>query len=583
MTKRFMTKPVILPLLGALLACNGTLLHAKTDDEAEKKQKAQQHELSNSIQIQILSMDVNRQEKYLIDFNFSTFHSMYAYRELMLWAQTAPQPLRDDLMTMTRSGLEAAIRDSGMGIPLPGEKGKGQPVGLLFGKGLPFYAAEPDLTQPATLKWNTKYFEREIGPESVGQSLAAKSFYVQADTSDEGKKLGELILLSSIHEFQTLLPLLELGVSKGIAYMPARLKLENDKWTVVNATSQLYGQMSLIQGLARLHALLSSPSLDENKTIAGKRVTEWRKDVRSVLEKVYQNTVKLHLDNNSGSFASSHDPAKGISDRIRAEDVGFTLDALADLASSLQKNDPLRDDVIRRLSSQADYLMVRLEGKTSVNKTFMLKTTQSFGGIQLPLDDQLTVISGLLAAGQTTSKEQYGKTALTMFNSIRDQFWCKEVGILRSAVGVTVSAYDGHLLGLNLATWRRLEKLLPPGEARQHGDKFIDVVLKKAGLQISEGPSTGEPKQPDAFIKKELPQLLTEITAMKKEERGDKIHSTIKSLSDQDGDGVPGIRFGANPFGAAPVIITQTSIKTPFDPPATETPKAETATPTKKE
>lgn len=582
MTKRLITKPVILPLLGALLACNGTMLHAKTDDEAEKKQKAQQQELSNNIQIQILSMDVNRQEKYLIDFNFSTFHSMYAYRELLLWAQAAPQPLHDDLIAMTRNGLEAAIRDSGMGIPLPGEKNKGQAVGLLFGKGLPFYAAEPDFTQPATLKWNTKYFEREIGPESVGQSLAAKSFYVQTDTSDEGKKLGELILLSAIHEFQTLLPLLELGGSKGASYMPARLKLENDKWTVVNATSQLYGQMSLIQGFTRLHALLSSSSL-ENGTIAGKRVTEWRKDVRGALEKVYQTTVKLHLDNNSGSFAGSHDPAKGISDRIRAEDVGFTLDVLADLASSLQKNDPLYADVIGRLSSQADYLMARLEGKTSVHKTFMIKTKQSFGGIQIPLDDQLTVISGLLAAGQITSKEQYGKTALTMFNSIRDQFWCKEAGILRSAVGVTVSAYDGHLLGLNLATWRRLEKLLPPGEARQHGDKFIDVVLKKAGLQISEGPATGEPKQPDAFIKKELPQLITEIAAMKKEDRGDKIYSTIKSLSDQDGDGVPGIRFGANPFGAAPVIITQTSIKTPFDPPATETPTAETATPTKKE
>ncbi|MDP2783806.1 MAG: hypothetical protein Q8O38_04340 [Sulfurimicrobium sp.] len=567
-----MTKTRFLPLLGTLLICNGAMLEARAaDDTAQKEQ-----ELSQAIQRQILTLNVNQVDKYLIDFNFSSFHGMYAYRELLLWAQAAPQQQRNELMAMTRAGLEAVVRDSGMGLPLDGWKGEGQPVGLLFSRGLPRYAAQLDFAQPATLNWNPASFERQTAPESVGQSLAAKSLYVLADTSDEGKKLREILLASALQEFQTLLPLLELGGDKGASHMPALLKLENDKWSVVNASSQLYGQMSLIHGFARLYALLAL-SAQENETIRGKRVAEWRKEVRRTLEKVYHTTIKLHLDTKAGSFVSSHERPKGASDRLGAEDAGYALEVLADLAAVLQKDDPLRVDALKQLTAQADYVVARLDGKTLAPKTFLVKNNQTFAGMLLRLDDQLAIVNGLLAAEQATGREPYGKTALAVFNAARQNpaLWSAPAGIFRSAAGQTVTAYDGRLFGLTLATWRRLEKSLPPGEARQHGERLIEAVLKQGGLQQAEGPATGEPKQPEAFIRDELPQLVSSIVALKKEERAEKIAATVKTLSDQDGDGVPGCRFGGGRFGAAPVLIIQTSIKTPFDPPPdTATPPA---------
>lgn len=566
----FMTKTRFLPLLGALLICNGAMLEAQAADDAAQKQQ----ELSQAIQRQILTLNVNQVDKYLIDFNFSTFHGMYAYRELLLWAQAAPQQQRSELMAMTRAGLEAVVRDSGMGLPLG--KGEEQAVGLLFSRGLPRYAAQPDFALPATLKWNPASFERQTAPESVGQSLAAKSLYVLADSSDDGKKLREILLASALHEFQALLPLLELGGDKGASHMPALLKLENDKWSVVNASSQLYGQMSLIQGLARLHALLSLSAL-ENETIGGKRVAEWRKEVRRTLEKVYHTTIKLHLDTKAGSFISSHERLKGASDRLGAEDAGYALEVLADLAAVLQKDDPLRVDALGRLSAQADYVVARLEGKTTAPKTFLVKNSQTFAGTLLRLDDQLAIVNGLLAAKQATGREHYGKTALAVFNAAHQALWSAPAGIFRSAAGQTVTAYDGRLFGLTLATWRRLEKSLPPGEARQHGERLIEAVLKQGGLQQAEGPATGEPRQPEAFIRDELPQLVSSIVALKKEEQSEKIAAAVKTLSDQDGDGVPGCRFGGGRFGAAPVLIIQTSVKTPFDPPpATATPSRST-------
>lgn len=558
-----MTKTRFLPLLGTLLICNGAMLEAQAADEAAQKQQ----ELAQAIQRQIQTLNVNQVSKYLIDFNFSTFYGMHAYRELMLWAQAAPQQQRNDLMALTRAGLEAVVRDSGMGLPLGGGKGEEQAAGLLFSRGLPRYAAQPDFAQPATLKWNPASFERQTMPESIGQSLAAKSLFVQVDSSDEGKKLRELLLVSALHEFQTLLPLLELGGGKGASHMPALLKLEKDQWSVVNTSSQLYGQMSLIQGLARLHALLALPAL-ENASSGGKRITEWRKEVRRTLEKVYQTTIKLHLDTGSGSLVSSHEQQKGASDRLGAEEAGYALEVLAELAAALQKDDPLRADVLRRLGSQADYVMARLEGKTTAPRTFLVKNNQTSAGMLLRLEDQLAIVNGLLAAEQASGKEHYGKTALSVFNAAHQVLWSAPAGVFRSAAGQTVTAYDGHLFGLTLATWRRLDKSLPAGEARQHGERLIETVLKQGGLLQAEGPATGEPRQPEDFMRDELPQLASSIAALKREEQAEKISAAVMSLSDQDGDSVPGCRFGGGRFGAAPVLVIQTSVKTPFDPPA---------------
>lgn len=564
----------LLPLLGAMLVSNGIMLETRAADDAEQQQLA----LSHSIQRQILTLNVNQQDKYLIDFHFSTFHGMYAYRELILWAQAAPQQQRDDLMAMTRSGLEAVVRDSGMGIPLGGKNWEGQPVGILFSRGLPRYTVQPDFTQPSTLKWDPASFERQISPESVGQSLATKSLFVMLDQSDNGKKTREILLASALKEFQSIVPLQELAGDKGAHYMPALLKLENEKWTPVNATSQLYGQMSLIHGLARLHALLLLPAL-ENESIEGKRAAEWRKEVRRMLDKVYQTTIKLHIDNKSGSLVSTNGNGKSAGERLGADEAGYALEVLADLAATLQKNDPLRTDVLGRLSAQADYVIARMEGKTTAPKTFLVKNNQTFAGMLLQLEDQFSIANGLLAAEQAIGKEIYGKTALEIFNTARQSLWSAQAGIFRSAAGQTVTAYDGRVFGLTLTTWRRLEKRLPPDEARKQGNSLIEAVLKQGGLMQAEGPATGEPRQPEAFIRDDLPQLVSSVIALKKEERPEKITAAVKALSDQDNDGIPGSRFGGGRYGAAPVLITQTSIKTPFDaPPDTATPP-ETTTP----
>ncbi len=553
-------------LLAAWLACGALAAHA--EDKAEKKLK----DLSTKIQHRILALNVNQADKFPIDYNFSSFHGMYAYRELLQWALTLPEnsESRRDILTLVRSGMESVVRDSGMGVPLSGWSGEGQPVGMLFNRGLPRYNELPNFSKPETLKWDPKYFESQVDPESIGQSLAAKSLFILVDTTPEGKKLAKVLLPSALQEFQTLATLPELGGGKAIANIPSLFRLKDGKWEVVRDSSHVYGPMSLLQGLAQLHTLLSAPAAGSDN-INGKRIADWRKEVRQAMEKVYDVSIKLHFDAPTGSYLSAHDRSKGAGDRLSADDAGYILEVLASLASTLPKGDPLRENALKNLISQANYVATRLEGKELAPKTFLVRKNLTTPSPMLELGGQLAIVNGLLAAEQATGKGHYGKPALAIFTAARKQLWSAQAGIFRSAAGQTVAGYDGRLFGLSLAAWRRLEKSPAVPDAKQNGGNLIQTVVKKAGLLQAEGPAAGEPKQPEEFFLNELPQLVNDIVALKNEEQPAKITAAINSLTDQDGDGVPGCRFGGGRFGAAPVLITQTSVPTPFDPPPADT------------
>jgi len=551
-----MKRTALIPLL-ALLASHAAPLHA----QAPSKDIKAAQELKLAIERQVLGMNVNQDVKYLIDYHFSTFHGMYAYRELMRWAQAAPPPEREALMALTRAGLEAVVRDSGMGMPL--SKGAGRAVGLLFDKGLPRYTARPDFADPATLGWDPASFERTVSPAALGQSLGAKALFVQIE-SGKPDATRDMLLASALQEFQTLLTLLERGGDTGTRYMPAALKLENGGWTVTGASSSLYGQLSLLQGLAQLHATLAQPEL-ASTPLAGKPAAEWRKDVRRTLERIFNTMLTLHRDPRSGSLVRSYDPKRGAADRIGADEAGYALEVLAELAAVLPREDGLRDKVLRQLTTQADYLLARLAQRSTAPRTFLVGNDRLFDGVVMRLDDPLSVIAGLLAASEASGQDTYAKKAQEMYEAARSALWSDAAGIFRSAAGQAVSAYDGHLFGLTLGTWRRLERTLPAGEARRHGERHIEMVLKQGGLQQAEGPATGEPRQPEDFIRDELPDLVRRIATLKKDEQAKEIAAAVKVLSDQDGDGIPGCRFAGGAFGAAPVIVTQTSVKTPFE------------------
>ena len=97
---------------------------------------------------------------------------------------------------------------------------------------------------------------------------------------------------------------------------------------------------------------------------------------------------------------------------------------------------------------------------------------------------------------------------------------------------------------------------------------MIQVVLKQAGLLQSEGAVSGE-NLSDArvLMERKIPEFIAKKKQLKKGEQGESIDQLAVKIVDLDGDAVPGYRFGGGEFGAAPVLIFQTSVATPFSRP----------------
>ncbi len=554
-------------ILGSL-AC-ATFANAAPTDRAAAKRKI----LEDQVKRQLYTLNVNQDRKYQTDLSFTTPHAMYAYRELLLWARHLPadSAQRADLLKLVRDGLAAAVWHSGMGLPIENWTGAGQPVSILFGRGVPHYAELPDFARPATLKWNSKHFDQRITPESIGFSLAAKALYVRTAAEGNDGGLGSVLLTSALREFEAALPLFELAGSKGAGYMPIATK-KGAQWETIIDGSLVHGQFSLLLGLAQLHELLAN--LGSEEAIAGRRPSEWRKEVRRVLERYFNTTVTNHFDAQAKGFFAEYSAQKGPGDKLAADDAGLIMEVLAFFAESLPTGDALRESAIKHLSAEAAFVTAAMTGKELAPRAFPIRQGSAEAGSLPRLWDQLAIINGLLAAAKASGNNAWSKTASDLFAATRKALWSEPAGLFRTVPNQFVAAYDGKLLGLNLATWRRLDPGTAGSDEQRHGKHFIDKVVKQAGLQWAESPLAGEPRQPEDFIGDELPRLIDEILPLDEEEKTQRIKMAIQTIADQDGDGVPGCRFAGGRFGSAPILVTQTTVTIPFDPPAAaDTPK----------
>ena len=567
---------VLVGTVGCMLATGVSAQSA----QAQKRLDERRQSLIESVKKQLFSMNINQTEKFQTDLSFSTFHGMYAYRELLLWAAGLPADSAEKagIMATVRDGLTAVVWHSGMGLPIDGWTGEGQPVGLTFDRGEPLYAESPDFSRPETLKWQPKHFDTRVSPESTGLSLAAKSVYARLAMGPQDAKLNAVLLESALREFATLQSLMKLATAKdGGTYMPAVVKQSAQKsgeWEVVADQSFASGQFSLLLGLTELHRLLAAKGPGDD-TVAGRKISDWRKDVRQSIDRIFGIAIAQHFDPAVKSFVSQFSRQKGIGERLAADDAGLIMGTLAFLVDSLPAGDPLRAQALSHLDAQAATLVKALAGKDVVPRGFLIRKGLSDMGVVQPIGEQLAIVDGLLAAAKATGNESYAKTAGDLFESVRAKYWSEPAGIFRAVPGQVVAGYDGRVFGIGLAVWRRMESRLPDGDGRRHGNNLVSSVIMKGGLLRAQSPMAGERRQPEDFVRDDLDRLVEEIVMLPSTERAKRAADAVRAFADQNQDGVPGCRFGGGRFGAAPVVVTQTSITVPFEAPASPTPTKE--------
>ena len=578
--------------------------------------------LVNRLKNVLIGNDINTIRRNLIDRRFSPLHAMASYRELLLWSRKAAKndPFWNDVVAMVREGMVATIRDSRMGIPLSGWKGEGKPVSVVYLNSYPAYQEVPDFNDLTTLRWREGMFANVVTPGSIGLSLTAKTLLISMDQSQAGKKQAPLMLASALQELDILTQQLfikkrlvsiqtaggekkiqgkesERGVKMLLAPMPKalskssekkvlknalgpidedtyvpdqiRIPMEQKGWQVSQDVSRLSSQASLLEGLLYLHELLTDDALIKphivNGKIEGRELADWRALVRRAIDVVYTTITVKHFDTAQGSFAGTYQPKKGIANRIVIIEINRAVNVLEKLAAVFPNDADLQKSVNEQILSQAAFLEKAQANKTGIPRGYMLKNGAHITGLMREFSNAISYISIMLAAENVAGDGRYRDLAKKYFDAAHKVFWSEVAKVYRLSAGLKVSTYTGVSFAVAMEWLRKMGAMLPDTlDAQGRAKDYIDVVLKESGLLQSEGPATGEVHQPEYYIENEVDALYTRLKEGGVNQLGVSIEKYISHVSDQDGDGIFGVRFSGNKTGGAPVITMQVGVITPI-------------------
>lgn len=548
--KRYMAMILVVLTLAA-----GPVTAAPSADDSEEGQ------LAESIRETVRRYDLNGKEKYVIDFHFSPLHAMRAYREMLL-ASAMPgldNSLKEELRQTVAMGLGAVYRDSGAGVPLPAA-GEGA-VAMAFDYSLPRYTQTPNPQQPASLRWTEKDLRPTVGPASIGQSLAAKAVWLQR-AGGEGSGLMVASLLREL-EIVTQAPFM---ADDEQVRVPERLRWEEGAWTIEDEGSRLLSQASLLLGLLETRALLEAPARLPGHGAAdgllGQPIQAWRERTAWAISRLFRGIMAGFRQPETGLLVGHVGP-EGRADRVVLEDLGLAAEALAVLAGDTAMAES--EEARQVLTRQAEFVQRMLGEEALAPRGWFLPMEAAWNGTVTTLGDQLAALTVLQEAAAATGREGFQEAGRALRQRMHEPFWSKGDRIYRSAVGYDVSAYDGYLFGTVLACLRRAGT--SDGELDGTVQRYVEKVLKEGGLLQTEGMATGEPAFPEALIDAEVPALKKRLKGLEGKERGDRVTAFIRRVIDRDGDSVPGPRYGGGRYGAAPVVVVQTSIQTPFEEP----------------
>lgn len=486
------------------------------------------------------SYDLNRQEKYHIDFYYSPLYAMAVYREMLLWidqSDIAPAVREEWLATVT-AGMDSVIRDSHAGPAA--EKGG---VGIGYLRALPRYSQEPDAARSETRRWRSDEMEPQTTPAAVGKSLSAKALLLTRLPAAAPESAWLLDSLRREYEAVTaqLLTLAPQG------YMPEMIRWDGKAWVVADARSRLFSQATLLRGLIETEAALAT---------LGVQGKDWRIKVQRNIETVFAGIVRRHHDAAAGGVIDVYDPKTGPGDRVMLEDMAQWLEALALLA---QQPGPLQARAQQLGRQQLEFLLRVSADMEPPPRGYMVRKAMPLHATVRSLEDPLAILSMLQHAKQFGVQ---GTSALQQHVAglLETDYWSAEAGVYRTAAGFTASAYDGHLFALVLRWLRRQND----AEARQRGDLLIQGVLKRGGLLQCEPPQSGEPLTLEQVLAQRGAVFAAEVAPLSAVEQGTRIAAFVRGIADQDGDSLPGCRFAAGAYGGAPVPLIQTSVRTPY-------------------
>jgi hypothetical protein len=563
---------------------SGSAFALTKEEVADKKRKKAEEVYAyatnlaqNQIGKALQNYDYNQQQKHIINLHFSPFQAMSASSELLLWIENkgADYKQREELIIVLQEQLRAHVQLSAAGVPLKNWEGEGQPISLPLEVTLPRYNVVPNPDDLSTYTWRNEYGEGRISAGSIGQSFRGISLFLQSSAADNDPDLREILLISLLEGLDIVTTKLflgdQLGEIKSGTYVPQTVIYDDkeDSYTLDAGQSLLTSQLSLIQGLVRLQQFLQSEKarvLLADKAVAGKDLEVWQKLAHQALVTTYQTFLVHHFDVDSGSFISIFQKDKKVKRTIRLVDGAMVADVLSLLHQLLPKDDEISKSARQHLLSQVEYFHEKLIGSEGdLPKSFHLASGYAVPAMIPNFQMQISTMLMMLEAYGLTEEPQYLEMAEKIFTVMKPDFWSEGTQLYRSAMGYTVSGYDAFLFGKTLRWVDQMKRYLSKlDDFEVQGEIYVAKVLKEGGLLQCETIESGEVIQLTDVFDNRIADTSKKIAKLPREERAAAASKYVRNIVDQDGDSVPGCRFSGGQVGAAPVMLIQTSVRTPF-------------------
>lgn len=279
-----------------------------------------------------------------------------------------------------------------------------------------------------------------------------------------------------------------------------------ENYSVVDSSSTLWDQLSLLWMSARFHGWSADPAQDDifNGTGMGQQPFPGNmiqtgmpgpEDLsKGLAMTIWSTLLSGHWNSVSNTFVDTSTYSPGTltpGNIISTADAGLAIAAIEEWSSvtmnMLGQNTYIAD--------QADFLINNLQDPTDggfENSYDLLAGSASTSA--RTLETQAGAIRGLLAAYKVTNDAKYKNAALLAFDFLERQLWDDNNGVYKSSEGATTYVYTPKSIGAVIGALREIMALAnatykPISHYRLV--QFFEDAVDKSGFQQSEADATG--------------------------------------------------------------------------------------------
>lgn len=306
--------------------------------------------------------------------------------------------------------------------------------------------------------------------------------------------------------------------------------------SIKDKSSQLWDQASWLWATTEYSWLahhFAGTAFTDNPIVGGgiieKRTEHVSRGLSNVLVK---NIEAMHLKD--GVLASEWTPKKGTGDVLSMQDAALGIVGLReykDRHEMLDIDEALREKAETMITATTDFLL-KLQGPNGgFYEKYKLSTGEGIGekAVSAP---QWWGIRALVSAYHATGEESYATAARRTYNYLNKNFWHEESGLYRNRIGDDTITLTPLNAAATMGAMRELMIATPLHLVRPHIDRFTRwfvQAIDTSGLTMSEDNRTGE-----LGLGQENP--------------------------DEDGDGIPFLKYGHGRYGVAPLAAGKVAV-----------------------